>query len=80
MVIHGVDGVMEMEDDPPGLTVWPKLIATCTRVARKQWVVTCGEESRTNTKLSISYSFRRQLTKTAGLDARLTSNGADSTH
>jgi hypothetical protein len=46
-------GVMEMEDDTPGLTVWPKFIATCTGVARKQRVVACGEVSRTNIKLSI---------------------------
>jgi hypothetical protein len=51
VVIQGMDGVTEMEDDTPGVTAWPKFIATCTRVTRKQRVVACREESRTNTKL-----------------------------
>jgi len=36
VVIHGMNGVTEMEDDTPGITAWPKFIATCTRVTRKQ--------------------------------------------
>jgi hypothetical protein len=59
----------------PGVTAWPKFIATCTRVARKQR----GREQNEYKAFHL-IQFSSAANITAGLDARQTSKGADSTH